>query len=371
MSGPSARVVARSGSVVMPDFTAQQISDRVGGDLVGPRDLTVRGVEQLDCAAPDQISFVRDARNVAAWTESRAGVVLAARQLELACDNGRAVIHVDNADLALVSVLNMFAPAPVVPPAGVHPSATVDPTAQLGAAVAIGPSCVVGAGVEIGDGCVLQPQVCLMDHVTVGRRCLLYPGVVVRERCALGDDVILHPNAVIGADGFGYTPSRDGSRLVKIPQIGTVKIGNDVEIGAGTCIDRGKHSATVIGDGTKIDNLCQIAHNCIIGRHCAIAGQTGLAGSVTIGDGAMLGGNVGVKDQLHIGAGATIAGHAAVMHDVPAGATWGGYPAQDLHQTMRQIAAVRKLPDALKERFTGGPARAEPAAPQDDTSDSP
>ena len=329
----------------MQSFTAQEIADRVGGELVGPADLPVRGVEQLDQAAPDQISFVRDQKNVAAWEASAARVVLASQRVELECKDGRAVIRVANADLAMAVVLGLFAPPPPASKPGVHPGATVDPEAELGADVAIGPGCVIGPGVRLGDECVLHANVCVMDESTLGRRCLLYPGVVVRERCKLGDDVIIHANAVIGADGFGYAPSADGASLVKIPQIGTVTIGNDVEIGAGTCVDRGKHSATTIGDGTKIDNLCQIAHNCRIGRSCAFAAQVGLAGSVMVGDGVMLGGNVGVRDQVSIGSGATIAAYAAVMGDVPEGATWGGYPAQELRQTMRQIAVVRKLAD--------------------------
>lgn len=355
----------------MTRLTAQQISDRVGGELLGPGDLVVTGVEQLDRAEPDQVTFVRDRKNAAAWAQSQSRVVLAARQAELAPDNGRAVILVDNADLAMATVLGLFAPATVAPPPGVHPRATVDPTAQLGAQVAIGPGCVVGAGARLGDGCVLHANVCLMDESTLGRRCQLFPGVVIRERCQLGDDVIIHSNAVIGADGFGYTPAADGRGLVKIPQIGTVSIGNDVEIGAGTCIDRGKHSATMIGDGTKIDNLCQIAHNCRIGRHCALAGQVGLAGSVTIGDGVLVGGNVSIKDQLNIGDGATIAACAAVMHDVPEGATWGGYPAQDLRQTLRQVAAVRRLTESRKPSRNGQQARDDVASLPEAGDDSP
>jgi UDP-3-O-[3-hydroxymyristoyl] glucosamine N-acyltransferase len=332
----------------MASFSAQHISQCVQGTLSGSADLQVHGVEQLDRAGPDQISFVRAAKNIGAWQRSRARVVLVSKQLALTPDNGEAIIHVDSADLAMAIVLGLFAPPAVVPQAQVHANATVDPTAQLGDGVAIGPGCVIGAGVRVGDGCVLHAQVCVMDQTTLGQHCTLYPGVVIRERCQLGDNVIIHANSVIGADGFGYTPAADGASLVKIPHIGAVTIGNDVEIGANTCIDRGKHSDTTIGDGTKIDNLCQIAHNCRIGRHCLIAGQAGLAGSVSIGNGAVLGGNVGVKDQLHIGAGAQIAAYAAVMHNVPDGARWGGYPAQDVRQMMREIAVVRKLTGTRK-----------------------
>ena len=344
-------------SLVMPSFTAQQISDRVEGELIGPGDLPVRGVEQLDRAAPDQISFVRDQKNAVAWEASEARVVLASQRVKLECKDGRTVIRVANADLAMAIVLGLFAPPSVAPMPGIHQNATVDSTVSLGQDVAIGPGCVVGDGVTLGDGCVLHANVCVMDESTLGRGCQLYPGVVIRERCELGDNVIIHANAVIGADGFGYTPATDGSGLVKIPQIGTVTIGNDVEIGAGTCIDRGKHASTTIGDGTKIDNLCQIAHNCQIGRSCALAAQVGLAGSVTIGDGVRLGGNVGIRDQVNIGNGATIAAYAAVMGDVPEGETWGGYPAQEWRASLRQMALMRKLADQRKTFWDGHTAR--------------
>lgn len=337
----------------MVTFTAQQIAERVHGELVGSPDLTIDGVEQLDRATARQLTFVRDQRHVGHWMRSQSKLTLVSQRVSVEPDAGRAVIRVPNADVALAIALEMFAPAKVCPKEGVHPSASVDPTATLGANVAIGPGCVVGAAVHIGAGSVLHANVTVMDETKLGADCQLYPGVVVRDRCRLGDRVILHPNVVIGADGFGYTPAPDGAGFVKIPHIGNVVIEDDVEIGAGTCIDRGKTSATTIGKGTKIDNLCQIAHNCQIGKYCLIAAQSGLAGSVTLGDRVSLGGHVGIRDQVHIGAGAQLAAYAAVMEDVPENAVWGGTPAQELRQAMREVAAVRKLPDLFKTLRAG------------------
>ena len=177
-----------------------------------------------------------------------------------------------------------------------------------------------------------------------GPGCELYPGVVIRERCELGARCTLHANAVIGADGFGYRPAPDGRGVIKIPQIGIVRLGNDVEIGASTCIDRAKFSATVIGDGTKIDNLCQIAHNCVVGRGCVIAGQAAIAGSVTMGDGVVIGGNASSVTTSRSATAPSIAGGAAVTEDVPAGETWAGYPAHArATAALREYAAMRRM----------------------------
>ena len=233
--------------------------------------------------------------------------------------------------------------------AGIAPSAVVDPSAHIHPSAAIGPGCVIGKDVQIADRCVLLANVTVLDKSVVGAQCVLYPGVVIYDRSQLGHDVTLHANVVIGADGFGYHPAANVTEgLVKIPQIGSVIIGNDVEIGACTCIDRGKFSATTIGDGTKIDNHCQVAHNCHIGRHCLLAAQVALAGSVIIGDNAVLAGKSAVADHVTVGAGAKLAARATALKHVPKGVTWYGHPARSIHQALRQIAALHKLPDLLQ-----------------------
>ena len=329
-------------------WTAQQVAELVEGRLLGAAEVRVASMETLEAARADQLTFIGDRKYAKAWPECRASAAIAAEGLDLEPGEGRALIFVRDVDLAVAALLRELAPPPPRPKAGVDPTATVDPDATLGGDVRIGAHAYVGPGVQIGDGVVLHPGATVMDDCVIGEQCILWPGVVVRERCRLGARCIIQPNATIGAEGFGYRPGPDGKSLVPIPQIGIVILGDDVEIGAGTCIDRAKFSATEIRDGAKIDNLVQIAHNCRVGRHAAISGCCAIAGSVTIGDHAVLGGGVQVPDHVTVGEGARIAGGAAVMGDVPAGETWGGYPARERRQAARELAALRKLPDLLR-----------------------
>ena len=231
---------------------------------------------------------------------------------------------------------------------GIHPSAVIHATAEIAEGASIGAGCYVGPGASIDEGVLLYPNVTVMDDSTIGAGTVIWPGTVVRERCSIGARCILHSNVTIGADGFGYRPSADGRGLVKIPQIGTVTIGNAVEIGSGSCVDRGKFSSTVLGDGTKIDNQVQIAHNCRLGRCCVMAGQSGLAGSVTLGDGVMIGGGARVKDHVTIGDGVKLGGNTTVISDIEPGRTLLGTPADDFGKTLKQCAALKQLPDLMK-----------------------
>ncbi len=330
----------------MATYTAKELADRVGGALTGPGDLRITGVERLDRAAAGQLTFIGHDRFADAWTASAASAVLVSDKITVPDDPRRAVIRVPDADLAMAQVLALFAPPLPKPEPGVAASACVHPTAAVGKNAGIGAGCYVGPRTTIGDDCIIHPNVTILDDCRIGAGCTLWPGVVIRERCELGEGCILHPNVVVGADGFGYRAGPRGP--VKIPQIGSVILGREVELGAGTCVDRGKFSATVIGDFTKIDNMCQIAHNCRIGRGCIIAGQSGIAGSATLGDGVMIGGRVAVKDHVTIGDRAQIGGSAAVMDNVPAGEAWAGYPARPARQALREHAAMRKLPDLVK-----------------------
>jgi UDP-3-O-[3-hydroxymyristoyl] glucosamine N-acyltransferase len=335
----------------MEQLTTQDIADRLGGDLVGCGTLGITGVETLDSAGPEQITFIRDETHAGRWARSAAGAAVVSRELELQPGSAdRALIAVDDADLAMAKLLALFAPPAVQPTTGIDAGARIDPSANVADDCAIAAGCVVGRNVTIGPGCVLHENVVIKDACVIGEQCELMAGVVIRERCRLGRRVVCQPGVVIGADGFGYRPTGEGAamRLVRMPHIGAVRIDDDVELGAGTCVDRGKFSDTVIGAGTKIDNLCQIAHNVVIGRSCVIAGQTGIAGSAVVGDGVQLGGQVAIRDHVTIGSGAKLAACAAVMDDVPEGATWGGYPARDVRIALREHAAMRKLPELTR-----------------------
>jgi UDP-3-O-[3-hydroxymyristoyl] glucosamine N-acyltransferase len=335
----------------MPTFTLHEVAARVAGELIGDGSAAITGLESIDAAGPGQLTFIGSDAYAKRWPASGATAALVSRKIAhaIALVPGRSLILVNNADLAMAAALELFAPPPPVIEAGIHPTAVLHPTARLGTGVRVGAHCTIGPGVVIGDRCSLYPNVTLLDHATLGDDCVLWPGVVVRDRCAIGHRCILHPNVSIGADGFGYRPSADGKGLVKVPQIGTVEIGNDVEIGAGSCVDRAKFSATVIGDGCKIDNLCQIAHNCRLGRCVIIAGQVGIAGSATIGDGVMIGGHSAIGDHLTIGAGAVVVAFTAVMRDVEPGAKVAGAPAREARQFFRELSAMTKLPEVLRD----------------------
>lgn len=335
----------------VPTRTTGELAQQLAGVLRGPADLVITGPNTLALAAPGEMAFIGEQKYAARWAESLATAALVTEGVELEPGAGRALIVVKSADLAMAQVLALFAPPHHQPPAGVHPTAMVDPTATLGEGVRIGPGCVIGPRSRIGAGCVLHAQVYVDADVEIGEAGEFYPGVVIRERCTVGARAILHPHVCIGSDGFGYRPAQteSGPVIMKIPHIGNVEIGDDVEIGAGSCIDRGKFGPTRLGHHVKIDNLVQIGHNCVIGNLVIIAGNTGISGSVTIGNGVTIAGGVVIRDHVSLGDGATIAGAAVVGFDVPAGETWGGSPAQPMREWLREVSAIRALPDLVKQ----------------------
>jgi len=333
--------------VSRPPATAAELATLVGGTLEGCATAPVHGMNGIDQAGPDEATFITSDQYASRWAASKAGVAVITDKLplEVGAHATRALIRVKNADLALATALEAFAPPPEWPAEGVHASAVIDPSAKLGKGVRIGPMVVVGRNAQIGDGCVLQPGAQVCADTVLGAGCVIHSNAVIRERCRLGNKVTVNACAVIGSEGFGYRPAADGRSLVRIPHLGSVLLEDGVEIGANACVDRAKFGVTVIGAHSKIDNLCQIAHNCQIGRMSVIAGLTGLAGSVQIGDGVQIGGNTGIADHRRVGSGARLAAKSGVMEDVPAGATWGGFPAQDILAELRVVAAIRKLPE--------------------------
>ncbi len=329
-------------------WTTADLASRLGADLRGPGDVSISRIDALDRADGATLSFIRDAKFASAWAGSAAGAAIVSRGIEVEPAHGRALLFVDDADHAMIALLEMLTPE-THRPSGRHPSAAIDPTARVDASANVGPNVAIGPRTIVGAGATLHPGVALGADVTIGPGAELRAGVVVEDRCVIGARTRVHANAVIGADGFGYRPAPGGRGLIKIPHAGNVEIGDDVEIGANTNIDRGKFGATVIGSGTKIDNLVQIGHNCRVGRSCVICGAVGLSGSVTVGDGAVLAGGVGVADNLTIGAGAKVGARSGVMNDVPPGEEWVGYPAMPRDQTMRIVVAQRQLPEVLQK----------------------
>lgn len=332
-------------------WTTGQLAELLGAELVGRDDIRVTRLDSLDNGDPSTLAFIRDEKYAAIWARSAAGAAVVSRGIEPAGHDpsSRSLLIVDDADRALIALLEKITPAHVPPAPGIHATAAVDPSATIGADVRLGPGVAIGPDSVIGDGTVLHANVVVGAGVTIGRGCDLRAGVVIEDRCLVGDGVTIHPNAVVGADGFGYRPAPGGKGLIKIPHAGAVEVHDGVEIGAGAMIDRGKFGNTVIGAGAKIDNLVQIGHNCRIGRCCIICGSCGIAGSVTIGDGAVLGGGVGVRDNVTIGAGAQIGARSGVMDDIPPGEIWVGYPARPAKETMRIVAATGRLPKLMKQ----------------------
>lgn len=329
----------------MKSYSVKEISELLNGELVGSTSNQILSPEQLELAGNDQISFIGNKKYEKLWADSKAAVAVVNTDIAIEPCENRAFIKVNNADLAMSKVLELFAPAPPVFEQAIHPTAVVHETAVIGEGTKIGAGCYVGPNVKIGNNTTLYPNVTVLDECTIGNGTTLWSGAVVRERCHIGSYCIIHPNAVIGADGFGFRPCPQQG-LAKIPQIGNVVIGNAVEIGANACVDRGKFSSTILGDGCKIDNLVQIGHNSVLGRFCIMAGNSGLAGSVTLGDGVIIGGSASIKDHSTIGSGATIGAGSGVTGDVEAGKVMLGYPAVEARTALKQWAILKRMAEA-------------------------
>ena len=325
----------------------KDVAGIVDGEIEGCDHLTIEGFAMMHLAGEGDLTFIGDSRHAKKWSTSNATVALANRNLDLGewDHTSKAVIRIDNADHAMIMVLHHYAEPLELPEIGVHETAVIHPSVVLGKDVRIGPCVVIDANCSIGDDTSIESGTRLYRGVTLGKSCRLNTGVVIYDHCQIKDRVSLHANVVIGADGFGYRPCPEGNGLLKIPHIGNVVIESDVEVGANSCIDRGKFGATSIGQGTKIDNLCQIGHNCSIGRSCAISGHTGIAGSTTVGDGTLIGGGAGIADHMTIGSGVRIGAGSGVMNDIPDGETWAGFPAKESRKAMKEQLALRNLPE--------------------------
>jgi UDP-3-O-[3-hydroxymyristoyl] glucosamine N-acyltransferase len=326
--------------------TLADLQTRVGGRLVGDGSVAIARVSAVDDAVADALTFATDEKYYAAALASAAAAVLVDASVPV--DEGAAnkpLLIVENARAALATFLAALkTPRPRGPFR--HPTATVEEGAQIGADVYLGAHSFVGARAQIGRGSTIAPGAYVGDDVQIGEDTWLHPRAVVHEHCVVGSRVVLHSGSVIGSEGFGWAFLE--GRLERIPQIGNVVLEDEVEIGANSCVDRAQTGSTLIGRGTKIDNLVQIGHNCRIGKYCAIAAQTGFAGSTSVGDFVKIAGQVGTRGHMHIGSRATVAGQSGVWGDVPDGAMISGNPARDHRETLRNEVMLRKLPQLLK-----------------------
>lgn len=344
----------------MPTFTTGQLAEKLGGQVVGDPGVPLTGFAPADSAKAGELTFAENETYFARADQSAAAAVLVAG--DFTSTTGKTLIRVANARVAFAQVLPVFFPEPVFAP-GVHPSAVVAASAQVDPTAHIGPHCVVGERVKIGPGVVLQAGDFVGDDSVLGEGSRLFPNVTLYTRSVLGRRVRIHSGTVVGADGFGYVFDQGQHR--KVPQVGSVIIHDDVEIGSNVTIDRAALGATVIGKGTKIDNLVQIAHNVTIGEHCIIVAQVGIAGSTKIGSYTTIAGQVGITGHLRIGDKVTIAAQSGVMNHIPEGQKWMGSPAQPDRVAKRQLLAVERLPELLRrvselEKKLGGSAEAAP-----------
>ena len=326
---------------------------RPGADL----ERRIGNIAPIDRAGPSDLTFLDKAKLLGPVALTQAGICLSAERFAGSVPAHVTVLIAREPYRAFVTVARALFPQSLQPPAffgraEVDPEASVHPTArlELGAVVEVGAR--VGPGAEIGHSTIVGPNAVIGPHVRIGRNCSIGPGATVLH-ALLGDRVIIHPGVHIGQDGFGFVP---GKQHLKVPQIGRVIIQDDVEIGAGSTVDRGASRDTVIGEGTKIDNLVQIGHNVTIGRHCLVAGQAGISGSCTLGDYVMLGGQVGLADHVTLGEGVQIAAQSGVMHDIPAGEQWMGSPALPVRLYMRQVVALRQVAERAEARRSDGNA---------------
>ncbi len=306
-------------------ITTGELAELLAGKLVGPSDVRLTGIEALSNAGPADLSFVRASIYIKDAAASNAGALLVASGLEIP-ETDKPLIFVDDPDQALVGLLKALRTQRLgKEPSGVHPSAVIDPDATVHPSAIIGPNVVIERGVSVGA------------DTRIDAGAVISLGCVVGERCRIG------ANVVIGGEGFGYITDKATGTHTHLPHVGIVVIEDDVEIGPGTCIDRAKFAATRVGQGTKIDNLCQIGHNVIIGKNCIICGLVGVGGSAVIEDNVVIGGQTGLADNITVGKGAQLAARGGIVSDIPAGGIYVGSPARERSQAFREFAALKRL----------------------------
>jgi UDP-3-O-[3-hydroxymyristoyl] glucosamine N-acyltransferase len=337
--------------------TVAEVAALVDGRVEGAAERVLVALRPPEEAGPDDLVALFRASALGAVASGRAGCVLLREGVRLPAGGGRILIRVADAETALDRLVLACGPRDAGPGPGIHPQAVVEDGAVVAPDACVGPFVHVGARARVGRGSVLWPGVVVGQDAVVGAGCRLMPHVVLGARCTLGDRVLLHAGVVIGADGFGFRQDAEG-RHVKVPQVGVVEVGDDVELGSNTTVDRARLGATRIGAGTKLDDQVHVGHNAVIGRHCAIAAHSSLAGRVVLGDRVLMGGHSGVDGGVTVGDDARVGAVALVTKDVPPGAFVLGQPARPRTGWLREQAALRRLPGLLA-RLRPAPAGGE------------
>jgi UDP-3-O-[3-hydroxymyristoyl] glucosamine N-acyltransferase len=322
------------------NVTVRQLAEWVRGEVVGNADITITNARTLTEAEPGDITFVETDKNLTAWHASKASAAVVGAFVQ---PNGRPVIRVADPLMAFADIVKHLRGHPDGPRGLIDATAHVHPSARLAIGVTVGPFAVIGEGTEVGENTAIHAGAVVGRFCKLGRDSVVYPRAVLYDDCVLGDRVLVHAGVVLGADGFGYRTQH--GRHIKVPQLGWVEIENDVEIGAGSAIDRGTFGPTRIGAGTKIDNLVQIGHNCNIGRHNLLCGQVGIAGSCTTGDYTVMAGQVGIADHINIGSQVVVGAKSGVLCDIPDGTTVFGYPAGPGQEQLRMMITLKKVPE--------------------------
>jgi UDP-3-O-[3-hydroxymyristoyl] glucosamine N-acyltransferase len=321
---------------------AQEIAQQLEGRVIGDPQLPLHGFAPADKSRPGDLTFAENATYFARACQSAAAAILIDQDYG---PSPKTLIRIPNARIGFAKVLPLFFPEPTPAP-GVHPSAFIAPSASIDPTAHVGPYCVIGEETRLGPRCILHGANHVGADCTIGADSQLHPCVVLYPRTQVGERVRIHAGAVIGADGFGYVLDNGIHR--KVPQVGQVQIQDDVEIGANSTVDRGALGTTIVGRGTKIDNLVQVGHNVTLGEHCILIAQVGVGGSTKVGNYVTFGGQAGLSGHIKVGHRATIGGQAGVMHDVPDGEKWFGYPAQPDRKAKREILALHQLPQLLR-----------------------
>jgi UDP-3-O-[3-hydroxymyristoyl] glucosamine N-acyltransferase len=319
-----------------------ELAQQLGGDVVGDGTVQITGVASADQAGPGDLTFAEQEGYFKAAEQSQASAILVAHDFAA---SSKTLIRVSNARIAMAKALALLFPAEEPQP-GIHPTAVLAESARVDASAQIGPHCVIGEGVTVGPRCLLHGGNHVRAHSTLGEAVVLHPNVVIYPGTRIGNRVIIHSGTAIGTDGYGYVFDEGHHR--KILQVGHVEIADDVEIGSNTCVDRGALGPTVIGQGTKLDNLVQVAHNVVMGNHCLVMGQCGFAGSTALGDYCVIASQTGVADHLKLGAGVTVGAKSGVMKDLPPQSTVLGVPAIPDKQFKRQVIATQQLPELIR-----------------------
>lgn len=325
-------------------FKLGEIARLVQGELVGSPDTVITGISGIKEAKEGDITFLANSKYASLMQATKASAIITSRE---PIETKKPLIKTENPSIAFTTVVGLIAPGTLKHPAGIHPTAVISPKAQLAKGVAVGAFTVVEDGATIGEGTVIYSGCYIGQEVKIGRDCLIYPHVSIRDRVELRNQIIVHSGAVIGSDGFGFAMVCGVQK--KIPQIGTVLVEDDVEIGANVTIDRARFDKTVIGKGTKIDNLVQIAHNVITGENCIIIAQAGISGSTVLGEGVILAGQAGIVGHIHIGDKAIVAAQAGVTKSIPPKIKVSGYPAKPHNEAKRVNACLQRLPDMHKK----------------------